>query len=71
MSMEWDGSRIMRLPEVIQYTKLGKSTIYRGLSKGTFPSPLRLGPRAVGWRARDVYDWLESLERRWEPTEGK
>ena len=69
MSLELNGSRILRMPEVCEFTKLGKSTIYKRLSEGTFPAPVRLGPRAIGWRVRDIYDWLESSERRWDPTE--
>ena len=69
MVMEIEGSRILRMPEVCELTGLGKSTIYKRLSEGTFPAPVRLGPRAIGWKIRDIYDWLESSERRWDPTE--
>ena len=71
MTMELDGSRILRMPEVCAKTGLGKSTIYKKLTDGTFPPPIRLGPRAIGWKMRDVNDWLESPERRWNPTEAK
>lgn len=39
-----------RLPTVMQATGLGRSTIYRLVSKGAFPPPVHLGPRAVAWR---------------------
>ena len=71
MSIELNGSRILRMPEVCAITGLGKSTIYKKLTEGIFPRPVRLGPRAIGWKIRDVYDWLESPERRWDPTEAK
>ena len=51
---------ILRLPEVIARTGLGRSTIYLYISKGLFPEPIRLGERAVGWDSRDVESWLES-----------
>jgi prophage regulatory protein len=49
-----------RLPTVIQVTGLGRSTIYRLVASGTFPSPVHLGPRAVGWRWSDLDQWSAS-----------
>ncbi len=45
---------ILRLPEVMRLTGLGRSTIYRLLAAGQFPSPVQLSVRAVGWRRTDV-----------------
>jgi prophage regulatory protein len=50
-----------RLPTVMQATGLGRSTIYRLMAEGTFPMPVHLGPRAVGWRWSDLDRWSESL----------
>ena len=63
--------RILRIAEVCRVTGLGRSTIYQKLTEGSFPSPVRLGPRAVGWMACDVLQWLEEPGRAWNPTEGK
>ncbi|MEW6703907.1 MAG: AlpA family transcriptional regulator [Pseudomonadota bacterium] len=48
---------ILRLPEVMRLTGLGRSTIYRLLAAGQFPSPVQLSVRAVGWRRSDVDHW--------------
>ena len=48
---------ILRLPEVMRLTGLGRSTIYRLLAAGQFPPPVRLSERAVGWRRSDVDNW--------------
>lgn len=56
------GDRILRLREVISTTGLARSTIYLRMSKGHFPKPVRLGPRAVGWRASDVGAWLDERQ---------
>ena len=66
-----NGQRILRMPEVCKVTGLGKSTIYGKLSEGTFPSPVRLGARAVGWRLADITEWLSAPERRWDPNQVK
>ena len=69
MGMEIEGSKILRMREVCELTGLGKSTIYKKISEGSFPAPVRLGTRAIGWRARDIHDWLEAPERQWNPSE--
>jgi prophage regulatory protein len=48
---------ILRLPEVVRLTGLGRSTIYRLLAAGQFPSPVQLSIRVVGWRRSDVDQW--------------
>ena len=40
MVMEIEGSRILRMPEVCKLTGLGKSTIYKKISEGSFPAPV-------------------------------
>lgn len=50
--------RILRLPEVIATVGVRKTTIYGWVKRGEFPLPVRLGSRAVGWRERDLDDWL-------------
>jgi len=40
---------------------LSCSTIYMMMSEGRFPRPIKIGRRAVGWRASDVEEWLETL----------
>ncbi|MCC4818401.1 hypothetical protein BCU85_09265 [Vibrio lentus] len=52
---------ILRLPEVIRLTGLSRPTIYRRINAGTFPKQIMLGERAVGWRAYEINQWLESL----------
>ena len=42
-------ARILRFHQVQARTGLSRSTIYRRLAGGSFPKPLSLGARAVGW----------------------
>lgn len=53
---------ILRLPEVVALTGRCRSSIYADIAAGTFPAPLRLGPRAVGWRSSVIDAWLNSRE---------
>ena len=50
---------ILRLPAVKVRTGLSRSTIYLRVSEGTFPKPVSLGGRAVGWVESEVQQWLE------------
>lgn len=56
-----DPQRVLaRLPTVLKMTGLGRSTIYRWVADGSFPPPVRLGPRAVAWRWSDLDAWTRS-----------
>jgi prophage regulatory protein len=54
------GISILRLPAVKARTGLPRSTIYARIAQGEFPSPVRLGPRTVGWLESEVEDWLQA-----------
>lgn len=49
---------ILRRPEVEARTGLGCSTIYDGIKAGTFPAPIQLGPKSVGWVESEINAWL-------------
>ena len=55
---------ILRRPDVESRTGLSRSSIYDGMSKGTFPQAVKLGVRAVGWRKSDITNWLNNLKLR-------
>jgi prophage regulatory protein len=50
----------LRMRSVMRITGLGRSTIYRLMADQKFPSPVRLGPRAVAWRRADLDKWSEA-----------
>lgn len=52
------GLSILRRKQVQARTGLARSTIYHYIKAGTFPRPIPLGPRAVGWLESDVSDWI-------------
>ena len=58
----------LRLPQVIARTGLQRSSIYAGMQAGTFPSPIPLGERAVGWKESDVDKWINDRIKAAENT---
>ncbi len=53
-------TEMLRLAAVKQRTGMPKSTIYDRMSKGEFPKPRKIGPRAVAWLSSDVDQWINS-----------
>lgn len=51
--------RLLKLKDVIDMTSLSKASIYRQVNAGTFPMPIRLGPRAVAWIQSELEAWIE------------
>ena len=49
---------ILRLPAVKVRTALSRTTLYKLVSEGSFPQPIKLGMRAVGWIEAEVDQWL-------------
>jgi prophage regulatory protein len=54
------GEVILRLPQVKGRCGLGRASIYAGVKRGTFPAPIKLGERAVGWTASSVDTWIQT-----------
>ena len=50
---------ILRIPAVKTSTGLSRSTIYLRIAEGTFPRPISLGGRAVGWLEAEIQEWLQ------------
>ena len=49
---------ILRRKQVEKRTGLSRSTIYLRIQEGTFPRPINLGARAVGWLENEIEAWL-------------
>ena len=49
---------ILRRRQVEQRTGLSRSTLYQYIKDGSFPKPVPLGPRAVGWIETEVRGWI-------------
>ena len=51
---------ILRRKQVEARTGLARSTIYDRIKAGTFPAPISLGEKAVGWIEAEVDAWLQA-----------
>ena len=56
---------VIRFPAVKSRCGISRSNIYQQINQGTFPKPIRLGERAVGWLTSDIDEWLSrQIEQR-------
>jgi prophage regulatory protein len=51
-------TQVIRLSEVCTTTALARSTIYKLISEGTFPEPIKLTARSSGWLVSEVEEWI-------------
>jgi len=49
---------ILRRKQVEARTGLSRSTIYERIRAKTFPAPVSLGAKAVGWIEAEIDGWL-------------
>jgi prophage regulatory protein len=52
--------KFLRRPEVEHRTGLGRSTLYAKMADGSFPKPVKLGKRAVGWPEDRIQAWMDA-----------
>ncbi len=69
--------KILRRKELEQRTGLARSTIYSKLKRNpkrptdydpSFPRPVSIGPKAVGWLEHEVDAWLASQAQKRNPA---
>lgn len=56
---------VLRRKQVQAETGYSRSTIYLRIVQGLWPKPVSLGPRAVGWPAREVAALNEARIAAW------
>ena len=50
--------RVIRLKTVVNLTGLSRSTVYRKIKMGTFPSQFKISDQCSGWHESDVLTWV-------------
>ena len=51
--------RILLMPLLQQKVGLCKASIYNRIKDGTFPRPISLGGKSVGWLESEIDQWIE------------
>lgn len=55
------GIRILRMPDTLRKTGLSRSSVYQRIRENTFPQPVRLGVRTVGFVEHEADTFLSHL----------
>jgi len=56
---QFDGCQLIRLPEVLEYLPVSKSTWWAGVKSGRYPPPVtHLGPRITAWRKSEILNLI-------------
>lgn len=48
----------LRQAQVLNFVPISKSTLWRRVLAGTFPTPVKLSARVTAWRAEDIRSWI-------------
>ena len=62
--------KIIRLKTVLARTGLSRSTMYRKIAEGTFPSQVKISVHGAGWRESDIDRWVADPVA-WRPGNGR
>lgn len=55
-------TRLLRVSDLCKKLGISRAQIYRLLSAGDFPKPLRLSERTRAWRESDIELWIDERE---------
>ena len=47
----------LRIKQVQDQTGLARSTIYKLMSEGDFPQPVKITPKSSAWVCTEINDW--------------
>ena len=53
-------SRILKVKQVAEEINVSVAQVYKLVSLGRFPKPIKLGERGSGWITTEVDAWLQS-----------
>lgn len=49
---------LIKMPETMRRTALGKAWIYKLISQGRFPQPVKIGTRAIAFIESEIDEWI-------------
>lgn len=51
----------IRLPEILNFIPVSRSTWWAGVSSGRFPKSFKLGPKTTAWKVEDIRQLIVDL----------
>lgn len=51
--------QVLTVPELLQLLRIGRSTMYRQITLGHIPPPIKLSSRRNGWLKSDIEEMLK------------
>lgn len=51
----------LRLPDVLRYIPVSKTTWWNGVKSGRFPKSVKLGPGITVWRVEDIRKLIDNF----------
>lgn len=63
--------RLLKMSDVTKLTGLGRSTIYKEITNGSFPGPIKIAERSVVWLESDLTSWLNEKIRQQNEADGR
>ena len=55
---EDDKAKLIRLPQVLRLVPVSRSTWWEGVRTGTYPKPIKLGPKITCWSLADILNLI-------------
>jgi prophage regulatory protein len=52
-------TKFIRLQEVLDRSGLSRSTCYEMIAAGSFPKPVKIAPRAIGFSEAEFEQWAQ------------
>lgn len=52
----------LRLPQILRFIPVGKSTWWNWVASGKAPAGIKLGPQTTAWKVEDIRKLLLELE---------
>ncbi|WP_368389582.1 helix-turn-helix transcriptional regulator [Thalassotalea sp. 1_MG-2023] len=56
-------SYILTLKELPNVLGISRTALWKLRSEGSFPAPLKLNGKILGWRRESITNWLDSLQK--------
>ena len=53
-------TKVLKVKQVAEEINVSVPQVYKLVSLGRFPKPIKLGERGSGWLTSEIDDWLQS-----------